>query len=142
MPERFSSGDECCEALFGPRRRCLAGWFLRRHINHNDAIRRNETLARYGVEIVQRHAIDFVQHLVDVVGIVEEGPAFGETICPSAESASRLQSIDELEALRRARPIELRLREAGGSSQLRQQRTLQRVRIASRLAAGDEDEQV
>src|SRR6185295_20364023 len=100
MPERFSSGDECCEALFGPRRRSLAGWFLRRHVNHHDPIRRNETLTRYGVEIVQRHAIDFVQHFVDVVGIAEEGPAFGETICTAAKSARSLQPVNKLESLR------------------------------------------
>src|SRR3982751_870867 len=111
-------------ASLGPPSRCFAGDFLCRNVNQDHAVGWDETLARDCIQLVEVNAIELAQHLVDVVWIVEECPAFRQPVGASTEPAGELQTVHEIEALLRSRAIELRLREARRPRQLGEERAL------------------
>ena len=73
---------------------------------------------------------------------MEVRPAFCQTISASTKATSRLQAVDESKPLCRARPLQLRLREAACTGELRHQSDLEGIGIAAGLSRGGEDEHV
>ena len=80
---------------------------------------------RERVEIRERHSVELAKYLVHVVRVVEERPSFRQTIRPAAESTGGLKSVDEREPLRRARALQLGLRERRRAGELDEQRLLE-----------------
>src|SRR5712671_1783745 len=106
------------ESLRHPRGAGLCRRFTSGDVDKDGAIGCHESLARDLVDVSQLYAVELTKNLVDMIRIVEERPAFRESVGSPAESSGGLEPIYERESLRRARAIQLRLRERRNSRQL------------------------